>query len=103
LWDDKIGIYVEGTNGIAGYCTNELRNWNQPWERPISLEMYEANHNLGFKIDAGMQIGGGCTRLYPQKSLTIYARSKYGASKINYQIFADKQINSFNDIVLRNS
>ena len=103
LWDDEIGIYVEGTNGIAGYCTDKLRNWNQPWERPVSLEMYEANGNFGFKIDAGMQIGGGCTRLYPQKTLAIYARAKYGASKINYPVFADKPIDSFNNIVLRNS
>lgn len=103
LWDDMIGIYVEGANGIAGYCTDQLRNWNQPWERPISLEMYEADRSFGFKLDAGMQIGGGCTRLYPQKSLAIYARSEYGASKINYQIFVDKPIKSFNNMLLRNS
>ncbi len=103
LWDDQIGIYVIGTNGIAGYCTSEPRNWNQPWERPVSLELYEANRELGFKINAGMQIGGGCTRLYPQKPLAIFARGKYGASKINYQVFPDKLINSFNNLLIRNS
>jgi len=103
LWDDEIGIYVEGTNGIPGYCVSEPRNWNQPWERPVSLEMFEANGNLGFKLDAGMQIGGGCTRKYPEKTLAIYARSEYGASKINYQIFDDKPIDQFNNILLRNS
>ena len=103
LWDDEIGIYVEGTNGIPGYCVNEPRNWNQPWERPISIEMYAANRTLGFKIDAGMQIGGGCTRKYPEKTLSIYARSEYGASKINYPIFNDKPINQYNNILLRNS
>lgn len=103
LWDNEIGIYVEGTNGVSGYCTDQRRNWNQPWERPISLEMFEADGSFGFKINAGMQIGGGCTRLYPQKSLAIYARSEYGASKINYQIFVDKQVNVFNNILLRNS
>ena len=103
LWDNEIGIYVEGSNGISGYCVSEPRNWNQPWERPISLEMYESNGNPGFKIEAGMQIGGGCTRKYPEKTLSIYARSEYGASKINYQIFADKPINQFNNILLRNS
>lgn len=103
LWDDEIGIYVEGTNGIPGFCSSEPRNWNQPWERPVSLEMYEASGNLGFKIDAGMQIGGGCTRKYPQKTLAIYVRSEYGVSKINYRIFDDKQIDSFNNIILRNS
>lgn len=103
LWDDQIGIYVIGTNGIAGYCTDQPRNWNQPWERPVSLELYEANRELGFKIDAGMQIGGGCTRLYPQKPLAIFARGKYGTSKINYQVFPDKPICSFNNLLIRNS
>ncbi|MBN2355294.1 CotH kinase family protein, partial [candidate division KSB1 bacterium] len=103
LWDDEIGIYVEGTNGIPGYCSTEPKNWNQPWERPISLEMYEANRTLAFKINAGVQIGGGCTRKYPQKSLAVYVRAKYGPSKINYRIFPDKPIDRFNNILLRNS
>lgn len=103
LWDDETGIYVEGTNGISGFCVSAPRNWNQPWEHPVSLEMFEVDGNLGFKIDAGIQIGGGCTRKYPQKSLAIYARSEYGVSKINYPIFEDKQITQFNNILLRNS
>ncbi len=103
LWSNETGIYVEGTNGIRGFCSNEPRNWNQPWEKPISLEMFEVDGAPGFKLDAGMQIGGGCTRLYPQKTLAIYARSSYGTSKIEYQVFDDKAIGSFNNILLRNS
>lgn len=102
LWDDEKGIYVQGTNGVTGYCMSEPCNWNQPWERPISLEMYEANGEFGFKIDAGMRIGGGCTRKYPQKTLAIYARAKYGFSKIEYPVFQDKNIDSFNNLNLRN-
>ncbi len=103
LWDDKTGIYVIGTNGVAGYCSSQPRNWNQPWEKPVSLEMYEANAQFGFKLDAGMQIGGGCTRLYPQKPLAIYTRSEYGTSSIEYPVFADKPITSYNNVLLRNS
>jgi len=103
LFDKKIGIYVEGTNGIMGYCAKAPRNWNQDWERPIHLEFFENDKSLGFEIDAGIKIGGGCTRLYPQKPLSIYARSIYGDSKINYKIFPDKKIKEFNNIALRNS
>jgi hypothetical protein len=103
LWDDQTGIYVEGTNGITGYCSTEPRNWNQPWERPVSIELYEADRSFGFRIDAGMQIGGGCTRLYPQKTLAIYARAAYGAAKLNYRIFRDKPIDTYNNINLRNN
>ncbi len=102
LWDDETGIYVEGTNGITDYCSKEPKNWNQPWEKPVSMEFYETDRTQGFVIDAGMQIGGGCTRLYPQKTLAFYARSEYGFSKIEYPVFADKSIDSYNNLILRN-
>jgi hypothetical protein len=103
LWSDESGIYVEGTNGITGYCSSDPRNWNQEWEKPASIEFFEADRSFGFRIDAGLEIGGGCTRLYPQKTLAIYARSEYGFSKIEYPVFTDKPINSYNNLLLRNS
>ncbi|MEE4311800.1 MAG: CotH kinase family protein, partial [candidate division KSB1 bacterium] len=102
LWSDESGIYVGGTNGIPGYCSNTPKNWNQDWEIPVSLEYYQQNGEPGFRLDAGMKIGGGCTRKYPQKTLAIYARSLYGADKIRYQIFKEKPIDTFNNILLRN-
>ncbi len=102
LWDDKIGIYVIGTNGIVGYCSNQPRNWNQPWEKPVSFELYEADGGPGFKIDAGMRIGGGCTRLYPEKPLAFYTRSEYGFTEINYRLFTDKPMTRYNNVLLRN-
>ena len=103
FFDNKIGIYVEGTNGVSGYCVSEKRNWNQDWERPVHMELFEKDKALGFSLDLGVKIGGGCTRKYDQKSLAIYARSVYGESKINYKIFPDKPIDKFNNINLRNS
>jgi len=103
LWDDETGIYVIGTNGITGYCSTEPRNWNQPWERPMNLQLFEADGSPAFQIDGGIQIGGGCTRKYPQKSLAVYTRSEYGASSIEYPVFTDKPILSYNNLMLRNS
>jgi len=78
LWDDEIGIYVEGTNGIPGYCSNDPKNWNQDWERQGTIEFFEPNKTSGFQINCGIKIGGACTRLYPQKTLAIYTRSEFG-------------------------
>ena len=103
LWDDEIGIYVEGTNGIPGYCSPTPKNWNQDWERPVNIALFERDGSLGFKMNAGVKIGGGCTRKYPQKSLAIYARREYGESKINYQVFEDKPIHRYNNLMLRNA
>lgn len=101
LFSDERGIYVEGTNGIPGYCRSSPMNWNQDWERPARLELFEKNREQGFAVNAGIKIGGGCTRLYDQKSLDIYFRSEYGTSKLEYQVFEDKPITSFDRLALR--
>lgn len=103
LFSDDKGIYVVGTNGITGHCSTGPRNWNQEWERPINLEFYEKDRTKGFKINAGVQIYGGCTRLYDQKSLAIYLRGEYGIDKLRYNLFDDMPINEFNNFLLRSS
>jgi hypothetical protein len=103
LWDDEIGIYVRGTNGVTGNCMETPVNWNRDWERPISFEYYEPGGQFGFKLDAGTKIFGGCSRQRNEKSLSIFIRAKYGTSKISYPIFLDKDISTFNNLVLRNS
>ena len=100
------GIYVKGSNGIPGYCRSTPHNWNQDWERPIQMTLFEQDGNASadpvFSVPAGVKIGGGCTRLYDQKSLDIYFRSKYGLSRLNYPLFPDKPISEFNRLSLRN-
>ncbi len=101
FFSDTSGIYVTGTNGITGNCRSTPQNWNQDWERPVHMEFFEKNRSEGFKIDAGVKIGGACTRIYDQKSLDIYFRSDYGESKLNYHLFEDKNITKFNRLSLR--
>ena len=103
LWDDEIGIYVEGTNGIAGNCMETPANWNQEWERPIHIEFFETDKSLAFSIDAGVQIHGGCSRKTPQKSLAIIARGEYGSKDIPYQVFPNMSYDSYQSILLRNA
>ena len=100
------GIYVKGSNGITGYCRTTPYNWNQDWERPVQMTLFEqdgkTSTNVAFSIPTGVKIGGGCTRLYDQKSLDIYFRSDYGLSRLNYPLFSDKPITEFNRLSLRN-
>ncbi len=101
FFSDTAGIYVTGTNGITGHCRSTPQNWNQDWERPVHLEFFEKDRTEGFNIDAGVKIGGGCTRIYDQKSLDIFFRSEYGESKLNYHLFEDKDITKFDRLALR--
>jgi CotH kinase protein/Lamin Tail Domain/Chitobiase/beta-hexosaminidase C-terminal domain/Secretion system C-terminal sorting domain/Divergent InlB B-repeat domain len=102
FWDPNTGIYVLGYNASPDFPFYGANFW-EDWERPINIEMFEQDGSLAFNIPAGVKIFGGWSRGLSQKSLSIFARGIYGASEINYQIFEDKQIDSFEAIVLRNS
>ncbi len=103
FWSDTSGIYVIGTNGVIGYCSEIPCNWNQDWERPITIELFEKNKTRAFCEDAGVKIFGNCSRLYSPKSLAFFFRPTYGNSKLNYQLFPDNQLFEYNNFILRNS
>ena len=104
FFDDEIGIYVEGTNGITGFCSTEPVNWNQDWERPVNLSMINTDGSEAFSVNAGVKIGGGCSRTYGQKSLNIYLRRKiYGDKAIEYPLFKNRDSDEFERLKLRNS
>lgn len=103
LYDNTIGIYIEGTNGIDGYCNGSPVNWNQDWDRHAVLEYYDKDGNRLFNQSVDIRIGGNCSRNQPQKSFAIKARDKYGSNIMNYKFFDNKSVNQFGGLMLRNS
>ncbi len=103
FFSDTSGIYVAGTNGITGNCSSQPRNWNQDWERPVSLEFFESDKSLAFKVNSGVKINGGCSRLYPEKSLAFFFRDEYGTDKLSYRLFDDIPVSEYNTFILRSS
>ena len=122
LFDDAKGIYVLGKthsdwkNGdefdasVPDYfMPANYRQSGRDWERPASLEVF-ANGKQIASQDIGIRIHGGATRSYPQKSLNLYARSEYGASKLNCDLFSGavcseetgEPITEFDTVMLRN-
>lgn len=102
LFDENYGIYSMGPNAQSVYPYYGANFW-QDWERPVNIQMFEADGSNAFQVDAGVKIFGNYSRGHPQKSLAIYCRDQYGDSNMDYQIFPDKNIFSFKNIVLRNS
>lgn len=103
FYDNTIGIYVVGTNGTEGNC-GSMRNWNQNWERAAYLEYFDNKGIKQLSQPVGVKVAGGCTRGRDQKSLSIYARSKYGDNDFDFPIFSEKpHIDSYKSILLRNS
>jgi hypothetical protein len=103
LWDDVKGIYVAGTNGIIAYCSEEPKNWNQEWERPVSLEYYGKSGQRKIYTDGGIKIHGGCSRQSPMKSLAFFTRNEYGSNELRYPFFREKDNDCYKDLIFRNS
>jgi hypothetical protein len=99
MFDNTIGIYVEGTNGLAN-CGKKA-NWNRSWERPVSIEMYDTNGARLIGQDIGFEIHGNCTRNLKQKSFELKARKVYGDNDFSYALFSDKPLTSYRRLLLR--
>ena len=103
FFDHESGIYVFGPNADTTSFPYWGSNFWEDWERPLHIEFFEENGDPGFRLDGGVKIFGSWGRLFPQKSLSIFARGVYGPDRIRYPIFPDKEISEFKSIVLRNS
>ena len=81
------------------------------WERPVSAELIRPDDNGGFAVDCGIRIqGGGYVRPryspsgrlpFSKYSFRLYFRGDYGAGRLEYPMFGDIPVQSFDRIVLR--
>lgn len=102
LWDYSSGIYVKGC------CADTVQpylgaNFWKDWEKPANIEMYDEEGELCFNQAVGINLFGGYSRMLPQKSLAVFARSKYGEKRINYPIFPERDFDEYKSFIIRNS
>ena len=72
------------------------------WERPVNIEYFEPGGQPGFNIPAGLRIHGNFSRLFnPKKSFRLYFRKDYGPDNLEYPLFEDSLVTSFDKLVLR--
>ncbi|MCB0036885.1 MAG: CotH kinase family protein, partial [Anaerolineales bacterium] len=104
LNDSIIGIFVAGSNGAPkSNCESyQPRNYYQPWERPIAVQVFEPDGNKVIDMDAGLRTYGNCSRGASHKSITIRARDRYGDDDLSYQFLDDRDVDQFPVILMRN-
>ncbi|NWF88366.1 MAG: CotH kinase family protein [Ignavibacteriaceae bacterium] len=78
-------------------------NYTMDWERPAHVQLFENDKSLGFSENCGIEIYGGQSATWPQKSITVKFKDKYGVSNIDYPLFPGFRLNTFKAFVLRNS
>ena len=100
LYDNKIGIYVDGT-----YQSGK-KNYEFDWRRPINIEFFfEPGYESQINQLCEARIMGGASRGSAHKSLAVYANKRFGEKRLKYEFFPDDRpgITDFKSIALRNA
>lgn len=99
------GIYIQGTNGVKRGGDGDVKaNWNHDdWERKVYVEYFDQNGNRQFGVNAGAKVMGAISRHSDLKSLNIIMRKKYEDGQIEYPIFGNEGLSTYESFILRNS
>ncbi|MCP4442105.1 MAG: spore coat protein CotH [Aureispira sp.] len=104
ILDPIKGLFFAGPRASKRF-PHKGANYYSKKEHRTHVEFFEpTKKERVYKGFLGFRIFGGMSRIFPQKSIGLYARkSRYKTKRINYKIFKDKDIKKFKRIVLRNS
>lgn len=113
LFSSETGIYVRGAlyddameagliyNGLPWTYLTEYTNYyleGAEAERPVYIQFFDASREETLAQDCGIRIRGNESRHFPQKSFSLYARSRYGSSSFS-PVFFDTGI-SYPNLIL---
>jgi hypothetical protein len=87
--------------GAEGIYAHPVKRGDE-WERPVDVTYVDEDRRSGFQVPAGIRIHGGHSRLYEKKALRLYFRQEYGASRLEYPLFPESDVQSFKRLVLHN-
>jgi len=104
LWDTYKGIYVKGPYAHWDTTSEHYRNvnWERKWEKENYIEIFNEDGERIVSQNSGLRIFGGMTKYYPEKSLRVIARSQYGKSRFDADIF-NKGEKKYKQFILRHS
>ena len=101
IWSEETGFYYNDSEENEGAIQDHI---GRAWERPTSVELFYPDGSEGFHIDCGVRMHGDITRLHayiPKHSLRLYFRGDYGPKKLDYPLFPDYDVDTFDQLVLR--
>jgi hypothetical protein len=93
-------VSTSENNGIYSNSTKT----GTAWERKCSIEYIPLDGAEGFQYDCKIETHGGASR-YPQRmqkhSLRLTFTSQYGPPKLEYPLFPESPVDTFNQLILR--
>ncbi|MCF8247259.1 MAG: CotH kinase family protein [Saprospiraceae bacterium] len=103
LFDPERGLFVKGANAADSLWMQPGANFWSRREVSANFEFFEPDGQLKWHDQVGFRLFGGMSRLFPQKSVALVARSRYGDNRFRYPFFGKKGLKKFKYLVLRNS
>lgn len=113
LYDDKIGAYTIGTNGISGNGVSYSTNRNREWERPVNFDYLvpegngedEDSYKMALNQECDFEVAGGYSRnlFAPNASFRLKGHKYYyGKNFLPYSFFKGKPYIKSKAVVVRN-
>lgn len=109
LFDNQIGAYTVGTNGITGQGASYKTNRNRAWERPVNFEYLVPDDDGGSFLmvlnqECDFEVSGGWSRNFdPNASFRLKGNKYYlGQAYLPYAFFKDKPYIRSKGVVVRN-
>ncbi len=103
LFDSIDGLFQVGVHneveGIGNYGANY---WDRK-EHFMNAEIFESDSSCIYRSPCGFRLFGGMSRTFPQKSILLISRLRYGNKRIRHQIFPEEKLNKFKFLILRNA
>lgn len=103
LFDAETGLYMQGPDAVDSLWTKDGANFWSKREVKVNTEIFETDGKTEFRSVTGFRLFGGMSRLFPQKSITLITRDKYGKKHFKHRIFGKDGFKKYKFLVLRNS
>lgn len=101
LFSEDTGIYATGHHASSTFPYKGANFW-QDWEKHCTIELLpQGGDEAGFIADGGLSIFGAYTRAYEKKAFKVRFRDIYGAGKLNYAVFDNRDFAEYESIVIR--
>ncbi|MBR6121131.1 MAG: Ig-like domain-containing protein [Prevotella sp.] len=103
LYDNTMGVYVQGTNGRPGNGQKTACNWNMDWERPVNFSYLDANGEMVLNQDVNLEMCGGWSRAWNPHSFKLKGNKEFGGEKdLLYPFFSQKPFIRNRTLQIRN-
>jgi hypothetical protein len=102
LFDPTRGIMRTGEKADESMPNMPGANFWTRKEYTCNVEIFETDKRCVSNSLAGLRIFGGYSRVFPQKSIVLIARKKYGKKYFKHKIFGPEDRTKHKYLVLRN-